>query len=200
MCIRDSSPTFTITSTGGLFSHPDYPGVTVTIPENAVAPESPSTLELKVGVIKKVHFFSYIKTVLICGQIKSAPRLFKVIRFPKNGNLIITSLVNLTEKSFTEYLERSFCYLTFGEPTSILRPKEYMKLTADDYSFEWYRCKKFQMKNLKGKMYFLDLFCELNALGLSSSLDLLLFSYQFLFETDRTLNQIPLHAVLESCF
>ena len=116
----------------------------------------------------------------------------------------MTSLVNLTEKSFTEYLERSFCYLnyfflTFGEPTSILKPKEYMKLTADDYSFEWYRCKKFQMKHLKGKVYFLDLFCELNALGLSSSLDLLLFSYQFLFETDRTSNQIPLYAVLESC-
>ena len=52
----------------------------------------------------------------------------------------MTSLVNLTEESFTEYLERSFCYfnyffLTFGEPTSILRLKEYMKLTADDYSF-----------------------------------------------------------------
>ena len=78
------------------------------------------------------------------------------------------------EKSFTEYLERSFCYLsyvnfflTYEEPTSILRPKEYMKSTADDYSF--YRYKKFQMKNLKEKMYFLDLFCELIALNLSSS-------------------------------
>ena len=57
VCRLKSSPTYTITSTGGLFSHPDYPDVTVTIPENAVAPESPSTLELKVGVIKKVHFF-----------------------------------------------------------------------------------------------------------------------------------------------
>ena len=57
VCRLKSSPTYTITSTGGLFSHPDYPGVTVTIPENAVAPESPSTLELKVGVIKKVRSF-----------------------------------------------------------------------------------------------------------------------------------------------
>ena len=57
VCRLQSSPTYTITSTGGLFIHPDYPGVTVTIPENAVAPESPSKLELKVGVIKKVHFF-----------------------------------------------------------------------------------------------------------------------------------------------
>ena len=53
VCRRKSSPTYTITSTGGLFSHPDYPGVTVTIPENAVAPESAFTLKLKVGVIKK---------------------------------------------------------------------------------------------------------------------------------------------------
>ena len=59
VCRLKSSPTFTITSIGGLFSHPDYPGVTVTIPENAVAPESPFTLELKVGVTKKVHFLLY---------------------------------------------------------------------------------------------------------------------------------------------
>ena len=55
VCRLKSSPTYTITSSGGLFSHPDYPGVTVTIPENAVAPESPFTLELKVGVIQMVH-------------------------------------------------------------------------------------------------------------------------------------------------
>ena len=61
VCRLKSSPTFTITSTGGLFSHPDYPGVTVTIPKKAVAPESPFTLELKVGVIIKVHFLLYIK-------------------------------------------------------------------------------------------------------------------------------------------
>ena len=55
VCRLKSSPPYTITSTGGLFIHPDYPGVTVTVPENAVAPESPFTLELKVGVIQKVH-------------------------------------------------------------------------------------------------------------------------------------------------
>ena len=56
VCRLKSSPPYSITSTGGLFIHPDYPGVTVTIPENAVAPESPFTLKLKVGVIKKVYF------------------------------------------------------------------------------------------------------------------------------------------------
>ena len=55
VCRLKSSPPYTITSTGGLFIHPDYPGVTVTIPENAIAPESPFTLELKVGVMQKVH-------------------------------------------------------------------------------------------------------------------------------------------------
>ena len=56
VCRLKSSPPYTITSTGGLFTHPDYPGVTVTVPVNAVAPESPFTLKLKVGVIKKVYF------------------------------------------------------------------------------------------------------------------------------------------------
>ena len=68
VCRLKSSPTYTVTSTGGLFIHPDYPGVTVTIPENAVAPESSFTVELKVGVIKRSIFY-YIKTVLICRQI-----------------------------------------------------------------------------------------------------------------------------------
>ena len=56
VCRLKSSPPYTITSTGGLLIHPDYPGVTVTVPENAVAPESPFILKLKVGVIKKVLF------------------------------------------------------------------------------------------------------------------------------------------------
>ena len=94
VCRLKSSPTYTVTSTGGLFSHPDYPGVTVTIPENAVAPESPFTLELKVGVIKKVHFLLYKDSIDMQAN-KSAPRLFKVQRFHKHGDLILTSLVGL---------------------------------------------------------------------------------------------------------
>ena len=50
VCRLKSSPPYTITSTGGLFSHPDFPGVAITIPENAVAP-SEFPLKLKVGVI-----------------------------------------------------------------------------------------------------------------------------------------------------
>ena len=50
VCRLKASPTFTITSKGGSFSHPDYPGVTVTIPENAVAPNAKFSLMLKVGM------------------------------------------------------------------------------------------------------------------------------------------------------
>ena len=76
VCRLKSSPTYTITSTGGLFSHPDYPGVMVTIPENAVAPESPFTLELKVCVFKKVHFFLYKDSIDMRGK-KISPTAFK---------------------------------------------------------------------------------------------------------------------------
>ena len=48
VCRLKASPTYTITSKGGSFSHPDYPGVTVTIPENALASNAKCPLELKV--------------------------------------------------------------------------------------------------------------------------------------------------------
>ena len=76
VCRLKSSPTYTITSTGGMFSHPDYPGVTVAIPENAVALESPFTLELKVGVIKKVHFLLYKDSIDMQAN-KISPKAFQ---------------------------------------------------------------------------------------------------------------------------
>ena len=51
VCRLKSSPTYIITSSGGSFSHPDYPGVTVTVPENAVAPKAQFPLQLKVRLI-----------------------------------------------------------------------------------------------------------------------------------------------------
>ena len=55
VCRLKVSPTYSITSKGGSFSHPDYPGVTVTIPENAVAPNAEFPLELKVGLTFTTH-------------------------------------------------------------------------------------------------------------------------------------------------
>ena len=51
VCRLKSSPSYTITSYGGSFNHPCYPGVTVTIPKNAVARKTRVSLQLKVGVV-----------------------------------------------------------------------------------------------------------------------------------------------------
>ena len=55
VCRLKVSPTYSITSKGGSFSHPDYPDVTVTIPENAVAPNVEFPLELKVSLTFTTH-------------------------------------------------------------------------------------------------------------------------------------------------
>ena len=56
VCRLKASPTYTITSAGGSFSHPDFPGVTVTIPENAVAPNAKFPLELRVQEVSDEEF------------------------------------------------------------------------------------------------------------------------------------------------
>ena len=50
VCRLRSSPPFTITSFGGSFNHPDYPDVTVTIPENAVPSGTEFSVQLQVDV------------------------------------------------------------------------------------------------------------------------------------------------------
>ena len=56
VCRLKASPTYTITSAGGSFSHPDFPGVTVTIPEKAVAPNAKFPFELKVQEVSDEEF------------------------------------------------------------------------------------------------------------------------------------------------
>ena len=51
VCRLKLSPPYTITSNGGSFNLPDYPSVSVTIPENAVAPKAKIPLQIKVGVL-----------------------------------------------------------------------------------------------------------------------------------------------------
>ena len=55
VCRLKSSPSYTITSYGGSFNHPCYPGVTVTIPKNTVARKTTVSLELKVGVVNRPY-------------------------------------------------------------------------------------------------------------------------------------------------
>ena len=50
VCRLRSSPPFSITSFGGSFNHPDYPDVTVTIPENAVSSGTKFSVQLQVDM------------------------------------------------------------------------------------------------------------------------------------------------------
>ena len=45
------SPTYTITVSGGTFAHPDYPEVSIIIPQKAVATETRISLQLQVGFL-----------------------------------------------------------------------------------------------------------------------------------------------------
>ena len=56
VCRLKASPIYTLTSDGGSFSHPDFPDVTITVPENAVAPEAKFPLELKVQEVSNEEF------------------------------------------------------------------------------------------------------------------------------------------------
>ena len=56
VCRLKASPVYTITPGGGSFSHPDFPDVTITIPENAVAPGATFPLELKVQEVSNEEF------------------------------------------------------------------------------------------------------------------------------------------------
>ena len=56
VCRLKASPTYTITSGGGSFSHPDFPDVTITVPENAIAPKAKFPLELKVQEVSNEEF------------------------------------------------------------------------------------------------------------------------------------------------
>ena len=48
ICRLKPSPTYTISSSGGCFNHPDYPGVAVSVPQEAVSVESKFLMTLKV--------------------------------------------------------------------------------------------------------------------------------------------------------
>ena len=54
------SPAYTITVSGGTFAHPDYPQVTITVPEKAVETETKCSFQLKVGCLGYwgIHHYS----------------------------------------------------------------------------------------------------------------------------------------------
>ncbi|XP_074620464.1 uncharacterized protein LOC141879199 isoform X5 [Acropora palmata] len=60
------SPTFTITVSGGTFVHPNYPQVTITVPQKAVTTETSLSLELGVQEVPQDEFQGH---GLFCGPI-----------------------------------------------------------------------------------------------------------------------------------
>ena len=75
-------------------------------------------------------------------------------------------------------------------------------LITGDFHFWWNRCKKFQMKSSKRKVYFLGLFCESVALKVFSSWNLSQFGCQFPFENNRTwiyAQFVAQHLMLKCC-
>ena len=60
VCRLRSSPPFTITSFGGSFKHPDYPDVTITIPENAVPSGTEFSVQLQVGYYSLLFIHTWI--------------------------------------------------------------------------------------------------------------------------------------------
>ena len=64
VCRLRLSPPFTITSFGGSFKHPDYPDVSVTIPENAVPSGTEFSVQLQVGYYSLLFIHTYIHTLL----------------------------------------------------------------------------------------------------------------------------------------
>ncbi|XP_074621186.1 uncharacterized protein LOC141879794 isoform X5 [Acropora palmata] len=60
------SPTFTITVSGGTFVHPNYPEVTITVPQKAVTTETRLSLELGVQEVPQDEFQDH---GLFCGPI-----------------------------------------------------------------------------------------------------------------------------------
>ena len=90
VCRLKSSPSYTITSYGGSFNHPCYPGVTVTIPKNAVARKTRVSLELKVGVIDLIHDTRHLCTRFGIDEIEAMSRWVsgskEVIKFANASN------------------------------------------------------------------------------------------------------------------
>ena len=124
VCRLKASPTYTITSDGGSFSHPDFPGVTVTIPENAVAPDAKFPMELKVQEVPTEEFEgegNFLGPVL---RIKC----FDTVHFSKP--VTIQLLVSLREQHDLN-LNPAACHVRVRFLKSDNDHKEWIEITDD---------------------------------------------------------------------
>ena len=124
VCRLKASPTYTITSAGGSFSHPDFPGVTITIPENAVAPNEKFPLELMVQEVSDDEFKGegiFLGPVL---RIKC----FEAVQFLKPVNIQLP--ISLREQQDLN-LNPTTCHVRVLFLKSDGDQKEWIKITDD---------------------------------------------------------------------
>ena len=93
VCRLKASPTFTITSSSGSFSHPDHPDVTIKVPKKAVPPKAKFPLELKVGRFSYYRGTQRQFSENICSEDDLSSRIF--------GTFVVKFLACLTLLGFS---------------------------------------------------------------------------------------------------
>ncbi|CAH3165813.1 unnamed protein product, partial [Porites evermanni] len=124
VCRLKASPTYTITSAGGSFGHPDFPGVTVTIPENAVAPNAKFPLELKVQEVSDEEFK---EEAIFLGPVLRI-KCFEAVQFLKPVNIQLP--ISLREQQDLN-LNPTTCHVRVLFLKSDGDQKEWIEITDD---------------------------------------------------------------------
>ena len=124
VCRLKASPIYTITSGGGLFSHPDFPDVTITIPENAVAPKAKFPIELKVQEVSNEEFKAEGKFLGPVLRIKC----FEAVQFLKPVTIQLP--ISLREQEYLN-LDHTTCLVRVLFLKSGNDQKEWIDITDD---------------------------------------------------------------------
>lgn len=111
------SPRYTITVSGGTFVHPDYPQVTLTVPQKAVETETRLPLELKVRYLLYYHLHQCVSKNVWWGRVIHNSRIGNA---PMKEALMTSSLsrckeqcLDLWEAVHLMYFNGSFKFLIF---------------------------------------------------------------------------------------
>ena len=124
VCRLKASPTYTITSAGGSFSHPDFPDVTVTIPEKAVAPNARFPFELKVQEVSDEEFK---EAGIFLGPVLRI-KCFETVQFLKPVNIQLP--ISLREQQDLN-LNHTTCHVRVLFLKSDGDQKEWIEITDD---------------------------------------------------------------------
>ena len=124
VCRLKASPTYTITSAGGSFSHPDFPDVTVTIPEKAVGPNARFPFELKVQEVSDEEFK---EAGIFLGPVLRI-KCFETVQFLKPVNIQLP--ISLREQQDLN-LNHTTCHVRVLFLKSDGDQKEWIEITDD---------------------------------------------------------------------